>query len=417
MNISQTENSKKLLNNIINKNFDLNINKKLLDIFNNINININLNDLKLLHTTFLPKLHTKDDYPLLYLHYLKINNIKSINNYYDMPIFYNKLIKNELKQEDLYKEKSDILDIINNPIKERIKLHENIYNNDFVTLDIQHISESTDIKYYEYKFKNHKIFIYELENKININFIITILNFLESIAIKFNKKIYPIDLIIINTNKLKKITNTILLGPENINSGATYPTKNIFIWRNEELYKVLIHELIHFYKFDDDIYYQSEINKTNYTYCINGSIIDRYNEAYTETFAVLIHNYLISKIKNIDYNKLLENEINFSLFQCKKILNFYNITNFIELINKNNNKCILQNTSVFSYFFYKTALLLNLEKFTKILIEDNLNNFKKILDKSINLLINNLDNLNNINFDNNSNFINLTMRMTINEYS
>ena len=62
------------------------------------------------------------------------------------------------------------------------------------------------------------------------------------------------------------------------------------IWRKEEFYKVLIHELTHYFGVDfyitDNIYKKLE---KHFGELINILGVDRINESYTETIALTIH--------------------------------------------------------------------------------------------------------------------------------
>ena len=57
---------------------------------------------------------------------------------------------------------------------------------------------------------------------------------------------------------------------------------------------------------------------------------------------------------------MLEYEAQFSLLQCARILKFYDFTSADDFFQKYDNRNrFKQNTNVFSYFFIKTALLVN----------------------------------------------------------
>ncbi len=363
----------------------------------------------------LKKLHNLYDYPLIYLHYLEITKTNKMT----LKKFYNYYTENQFEISKLYKTKSRIIDIIENPINERKKLHQNIYDNDFVTIDIQQISESYDLHYKEIHFGTTKIYLYESYKKVNLDLIIFILEFMENLAKSFGIISKPLELILFMSPQKKLITNKTFLGPENINSGSTYSNKKVFIWRIEEIYKVLIHELIHFYGFDNQIFIEGLSKDTNH--CIIGE--DRQNEAYTECFAIIIHVFILSKYLSKDFFDLFNYEINFSLFQCKKIMKFFNIEDFSQLINtKECNNPINQKTSVFSYFFIKTCFILNLENSMNFINLNNHDNFIDFIDN--NLTEKNIDLLNQLfnkikdeNKDDENKFINKTLRMTCLEFS
>ena len=67
---------------------------------------------------------------------------------------------------------------------------------------------------------------------------------------------------------------------DNINSGSTYVGSEITIWRSEELYKVLFHELIHYFKLDyrhnADQYKEIDKLVVGYEYYIHDVPEDKY---------------------------------------------------------------------------------------------------------------------------------------------
>lgn len=359
----------------------------------------------------LKKLHMINEYPLLYMHYLETSDEQlSFKDFYE---------KYNSKYDDIFNKKSKVKDILDNPINERIKLHENIYNSNFVSMDIQQLSEISEIKYTEINFKNHKIYLYECDKKLNVEFIIFIMNFMFHLADAFKIKYNSLNLTLFTCSQKKLFTNTPYLGPENINSGMSYDN-NIFIWRREEIYKVLIHEMIHYFGFDRKLFYKSLKSRQNNFHCITGD--DRNNEAYTETFALIIHTYILSKLLDESFFDLFNYEVNFSLIQCNKILNFFNIKDINELlfndIDKENKTCtnkINQKTSVFSYFFIKTAFIINLKSIMDYIHNNKQDNYENIIEHSLNnnIFIDMMHKIKNTNINTDSKtFIHNTLRMT-----
>ncbi len=409
--------SKKCLNNIIN-NLTYNIkpfSNKLLDklelIFTQ---TVNSDKTYIIEKDKeLKKLHNFEDFPLLYLHYLAIKKTKMT-----LKQFYNYYTENPTEMLNLYKIPSKVLDIIENPINERKKLHENIYDNNFVSIDIQQISESSNLHYREIQLGESKIYLYESYKKVNLDLVIFILLFMENLAKSFNIKYNPLELVLFMSPQKKLLTNKNFLGPENINSGSTYSNNKVFIWRIEEIYKVLIHELIHYYGFDHIIFIEGLDKDSNH--CIIGE--DRQNEAYTESFAIIIHTFILSKYLKRDFFELFNFEINFSLYQCKKIMQFYNINDLIKVINTK--KCsnpINQKTAVFSYFFIKTCFILNLENTMNFILENNHDQFidfvnNNLTEENINLLNRSFNNFKD-DFEKKNKFIFNTLRMTCLEFS
>ena len=117
-------------------------------------------------------------------------------------------------------------------------------------------------------------------------------------------------------NQKKYLTNDNNLCSDNINSGARIDN-SIYLWRKEEFYKVLIHELIHLFDVDfyiSDSVYQKIEKIFNNTFNVNG--FDRVNECYTEAFAVLLHSIIYSietNLSSIKYFKEIKRDIKESL--------------------------------------------------------------------------------------------------------
>ena len=213
------------------------------------------------------------------------------------------------------------------------------------------------------------------------------------------------------TSLKKKINkNTHILGINECNTGYSYldslyykkeeihcchPNGNIHIFRKEEHYKVLIHELIHACYKDQDMILSNETESFSKKFCVNKQIL--LNESYTETIAtilnlfylhiILYNNKLISKInkkqsknnkQSINKNKNMNilnlmyiNETKYSFYTMAKILNFYKISSINDFTKYSNQKgcntVFLQETNVFSYYIVKPLLLYNINKFSTFL--------------------------------------------------
>ena len=201
----------------------------------------------------------------------------------------------------------------------------------------------------------------------------------EKIEIEFldtkNKKVLP--------KKYK------LLGPKEINSGSTSfgSSKEVSIWRGEESDKVTLHELIHYHNLD--FHHRSNNEPINVFisqhFNIDPNIDKLVNEAYTEIWGNLFNLMTVAcEIKDLNhhltfnelFSKLYKLELYYSLFQVSKILDFFgfkDIDDFVKPYNENSNMKFQQSTSVFSYFFIKTALLFNLEEFIQFIQENQFN--------------------------------------------
>lgn len=160
------------------------------------------------------------------------------------------------------------------------------------------------------------------------------------------------------------------LGFNEINSGVSYSgicSKQIHsgcndgfiqIFRKEEMYKVLIHELIHnlgmdvnFYDFTNDVKH-IHINKKSHKILVN--------EAYTELIALYLHSMIYSYVHNLSLRFILQNEKSFTEKQINKIFNATNV-NHIRVFAKSNN--FVQYTNVIPYFIIKYLFMRKMKQF------------------------------------------------------
>lgn len=321
--------------------------------------------------------------------------------------------KNQFIQEDSF---------ISNKIKNCIKKYDKCYQ--------INISDNFNKLSYPYESNKYmpKITVYYLDNKLvkdidikkKIKPSLNRIYFISNIYSKYSKDNTPLycwlcpvknkKLIPINT-QAKHLQSVEIIGPNNVNSGLSIPDlRHIKIWRDEELNKVLVHELIHSYKLDKSIY---EYDNTN-NHIRNNINIDKYtdinvNEAYTETLSVILNSIFIlvdkekynSKSKRKtkrntntysykQFQDILSDEIDFSLLQSAKVLKYNGYNNINELFDFNDNFW-KQKTNVLSYYIIKSALLFSLDDFIKflkttnrlIVDKSNINDFNKLLVRSL----------------------------------
>jgi hypothetical protein len=155
----------------------------------------------------------------------------------------------------------------------------------------------------------------------------------------------------------------------------------IHIYRNEEWFKVLIHECFHCFGLDFSSEIQDKINKqVESIFPINSKM--NLFEVYCEMFAEIINvmfvsQHIIKKIENLDEyihklisktQQLLEKERLFSLFQFIKVLNCYGIK-YQDLYEKNpisiqKRKNYRENdTNIFSYYILKCFFMFYYDDF------------------------------------------------------
>lgn len=218
-----------------------------------------------------------------------------------------------------------------------------------------------------------------------------------------NSSIKKLDITIflLYNNKMIK-DDTTIIGIREVNSGCSIINNKynkIYIWRHEEVNKVLIHELIHSLDLDPVIGNDSSnyyLLSSYFSYCPNK--INLF-EAYVEYLATILNIlFFMSKnnIKFIEFNQYIKTEITFGYKQFSKILQFNGIYNFEEFYIKNslNIKCkFKEKTSVFMYYFCKLILLINYKKIShlsKNYSEDyiiNINKSYKFTNKLYNIMI------------------------------
>lgn len=293
----------------------------------------------------------------------KINKIDRNNYIYDLL---NKIYDINIDEINVIKEKVGKIDI-----------HKNMFMID----DIQNKINKLDKKYF-IKFDNVEITIYYNNLLVDVKKIILIYKWLHSIK-NTDKQVY-ITLYLLPDKK--KLNDELVLNKNHVNSGSTSNRKYITIWRHEEIYKVLIHELIHLFNYDCDHSFDIGL-KIKDKYKIEGNVIP--NEAYTEIWTIILHsifitNILLKKNSRIDkyelFRWILYNETSFSLYQTAKIMKHFKAK-------------INQRTSVFSYYIIKTSILYNINKFIDI------NTLDKELDENnfYNIIVSSLSNKDYIN--------------------
>lgn len=140
---------------------------------------------------------------------------------------------------------------------------------------------------------------------------------------------------------------------ENVNSGFSYPYSgendvNIVIYRREEFYKVLVHEMLHYYHVIPDDKESDERLIGMYPF-LNKTI--SINEAVVELTAMITNMRIIALIKKAsfeDRKRMLLEEINWSKERVDDLLNHFggDVAKWKET-----------DTHAFSYYFLKYILL------------------------------------------------------------
>ena len=143
--------------------------------------------------------------------------------------------------------------------------------------------------------------------------------------------------------------------PLHVNGGVTYFRQDhVFVFRREDMLKVLIHELIHF--FDLDYKWglggdQAVLGTMLMTNSVNA------NEAFVESLAIAIHVCVFCIATGVKREKVLdvfEQEMQYLLQQALCITVIY-----IHSIKKTGGRTLIEKSSASAYYVLKTALLMN----------------------------------------------------------
>jgi hypothetical protein len=382
--------------------------------------------INLIKSSKINKLHSYDEVCLIYIIYLDLYNdkilqkyvtdiipeniTKNVNHFFEwyrlnqFNINLKKIIKKNLSD----KKYKNYYEILYNPITERKSLHKIIYENMFISLDVVQHAESENLILETYSGNNANLEIYYIEKKPNVEYISKIISFFRLLT---GKNLH-VNLLVFYGKQKKYIPKNKYICSDNVNTGVTESNHVIMIWRQEEFYKVLIHELIHYFAIDfyinDDIY---EKLNTMFTkkFLING--FDRVNESYTEALAMVIHSVMYSLLTKEPIEKILSYEIFFSHLQIAKILHHFGCDSFSEIFKTN----MYQYTSVCSYYIIKCFfmmnydILLNFWKEKGFFVLKNENDYEKIYEtilntqlvneKMINMCINHLTESPNTSFE------------------
>lgn len=401
---------------------------------------INSNNTKIPEFIFneINDIHHKDQYPLSYLFFKKLYELGVLSKIFkflpDLNDFWEFVEWHRTHQHllDLNRINSLLESIDDSELENlysvlfkvrghREKLHQLLYENMFISLDIQHYAECTKMHLLKFNDDKHNFFIYipydsYNDNRDVIEDIIKITYIMRYLAHRFNSayKNSNIHITILLSEQRKYISDKDQLCPNNINSGCSVKGEYVMVWRREEVRKVLIHELVHLYDFDIIMHpnYNAIEREIHKKFKISG--IDYVNEAYTEIFALIIHTMYVSHRNQENVNIGLTYELLFSLLQCAKIIKFFDGDNYDSLQHIK----FKQSTSVLSYYIIKTLLLININKTLDVIESDIYGNLsqKHIIDivtleqepiiiNTVNHLIDYLHNMNN--------FMKRTMRMTI----
>lgn len=167
---------------------------------------------------------------------------------------------------------------------------------------------------------------------------------------------------------LKKIlpNKGITLSAINCNTGFSSLCKDgndIIIYREEEWFKVFLHESFHYFGFDYSNMDGSLVNRElQKCFCITTDIL--LFESYTEFFAEILNLCFYCVINRKDFGVYIKKEIKFSIEQSNKVLQHMGLTyrDIFESCEESRKK-YMEDTNAFSYYILKTILIFHWDEF------------------------------------------------------
>ena len=185
---------------------------------------------------------------------------------------------------------------------------------------------------------------------------------------------------------LPESTGVKSLGKDVLNS-AFKNGDDIVIYRSEELFKLLVHELIHFYDIDKAIKAFSPLSDSLLEiYNINidqDSKILKVYEAYTEAVACVL-NVIFTTDSPDDLIEAFYKELRFSTSQIAKIFDYFGMSaREIYKKDESGKPAFTQQTAAFEYFYLKTKFLLNLKKLLDLIVSYSSSPVQKHIDQQM----------------------------------
>ena len=167
-------------------------------------------------------------------------------------------------------------------------------------------------------------------------------------------------------------------GIHKINSNSALTTScnyntNIHLYREEEWFKVLIHETFHCFGLD----FSGENNNDANVEILklfpvksDVNIFETYCEMFAEIINILFYIYFTNtnnkKLSMNKFRELIQYERLFSCFQCAKVLSFYNLTYDTITNNTSHSKVKLnykETTNILSYYIIKSIMMFYINEY------------------------------------------------------
>lgn len=165
---------------------------------------------------------------------------------------------------------------------------------------------------------------------------------------------------------LPEKSSTKPLSADNSNTGLSSLCKygnEIIVYREEEWFKVFLHESFHYFGFDYSGMDISIVNdKLQKCFCIDSDI--RLFETYTEFFAEIVNLCFYCVINRRKFSVYIRTQISFSIAQLNKVLKYNGLT-YVQLFEncEETRRKYREDTNVFAYYVLKCILIFHWDEF------------------------------------------------------
>lgn len=240
-----------------------------------------------------------------------------------------------------------------------------------------------------YVFQGRKInltVIMQKRDASQVQFLFTMVNLFQYILNKLGNCDKDLNLFLIESSKKKvKPKDGEDFTSDNVNTGVTFiyfykNYRDMYIFREEEMLKVLLHELVHFYDLDQKTIHRDIEHDLNEIFNLRGKSIN-VNESFTDSYACLLNILIFCALKIkvhdggsykmyvTECNKTFKREHKYILEQSINVLKH----NGYKLIKGQivPTREISETTSVTSYYVLKAIIFCNMKSFLKYLDEHN----------------------------------------------
>jgi|UniRef100_A0A6C0BEZ3 hypothetical protein len=264
-------------------------------------------------------------------------------------------------------------------VDERIKKHiiENFNRKLKISITIRTVDIDINIVYSEG----------ENLDKYKTQIITTVVCFMHFVCVHFKCDIpRPLSIHVFLTDYKKEFpSESTLLTPFNVNTGVTINGKTILVYRKEEVIKVLIHELIHFFGIDHMHVSQDKEHELQHLFSLQNRVY--LTESYTDFLACTSNTMLYSVLSSTgkllsfksfirSFNSNLKRERLYILEQASRVLHHQNYCYGV----KHNYS---EKTHVIAYYIIKAVMFSNWKKYIEMYNEHMTKNHSLFQDEIV----------------------------------